>query len=156
MLESILGPDVIKQITAKLAALICVILAWIGLIMVMMNAMVGRPVDIVRADGSIDTVIRIWIHHAILWPMLIGFFCAGAALVVGGKKTKVILSCILFLLALWVMMSTIRGWVHGPTFQGMGLGEAFVPITYQVGIIGGFLGVLGGMVGILGAGKYMS
>jgi hypothetical protein len=156
MLESMLGPEVMKKIIAKLAALICVILAWIGMIMVMMTAIVGKPVDIIRADGSVDTVIRVAINHAHLWPMLIGFFCAGAALVIGGKKTKVNLSYILLLVSLWVLVNTVMQWIPGPSLVGSGLGEAVGPLMAPVGAIGGFLGFLGGAVGILGAGKYLN
>jgi hypothetical protein len=157
MLESMLGPDVMKKIIAKLAALICVILGWIGLIMVMMTAIVGLQVDLVDANGSyVETVTRVGLHHAHLWPMLIGFFCAGAALVMGGKKTKINLSYILLLVSFWVMLNTIVGFVEGPTLAGAGLAEAVVPLMSPVAAIGGFLGILGGLVGILGAGKYMS
>lgn len=152
MIESMLGPDVMKKIMAKLAALICVILGWTGLIMVMMSAFVGKSVDL----DSGGTKMEVMIHHAHLWPMLIGFFCAGAALVAGGKKTKINLSYILFLVAFWVMINSIMGFVDGPTLAGAGLAEAIVPLMSPVGAIGGFLGILGGIVGILGAGKYAS
>jgi hypothetical protein len=88
--------------------------------------------------------------------MLIGFFCAGAALVMGGKKTKINLSYVLLLVSFWVMLNTIVGFVAGPTLEGAGLAEAVVPLMSPVAAIGGFLGILGGLVGILGAGKYMS
>jgi hypothetical protein len=151
VLESMLGPDVMKKIMAKLAALICVILAWIGTIMVMMTAFVAKSSDIVG-----DNTIIVMINHAHLWPMLIGFFCAGAALVVGGKKTKINLSYVVFVVSLWIMLNTIMGWVPGPTLEGAGLAEAVVPLMAPVAVIGGFLGILGGAVGIMGAGKYMS
>jgi len=146
-----LGPDVMKKIMAKLAALICVILAWIGTIMVMMTAFVAKSSDIVG-----DDTIIVMINHAHLWPMLIGFFCAGAALIAGGKKTKINLSYIVFVVSLWIMLNTIMGWVPGPTLEGAGLAEAVVPLMAPVAAIGGFLGILGGAVGIMGAGKYMS
>ena len=152
MLESMLGPDVMKKIMAKLAALICVILAWIGTIMVMMTSFVGKTIDL---DGGGTTSI-VMINHAHLWPMLIGFFCAGAALVAGGKKTKINLSYVVFLASLWVMLNTIMGWVAGPTLVDAGLAEAVVPLMSPVAAIGGFLGILGGIVGFMGAGKYMS
>ena len=151
MLESMLGPEVMKKIMAKLAALICVILAWIGTIMVMMTAFVAKSSDIVG-----DDTIIVMINHAHLWPMLIGFFCAGAALIAGGKKTKINLSYIVFVVSLWIMLNTIMGWVPGPTLEGAGLAEAVVPLMAPVAAIGGFLGILGGAVGIMGAGKYMS
>ena len=151
MLESMLGPEVMKKIMAKLAALICVILAWIGTIMVMMTAFVAKSSDIVG-----DDTIIVMINHAHLWPMLIGFFCAGAALIAGGKKTKINLSYIVFVVSLWIMLNTIMGWVPGPTLEGAGLAEAVVPLMAPVAAIGGFLGILGGAVGITGAGKYMS
>jgi hypothetical protein len=151
VLESMLGPDVMKKIMAKLAALICVILAWIGTIMVMMTAFVAKSSDIVG-----DNTIIVMINHAHLWPMLIGFFCAGAALVAGGKKTKINLSYVVFVVSLWIMLNTIMGWVPGPTLEGAGLAEAVVPLMAPVAVIGGFLGILGGAVGIMGAGKYMS
>jgi len=151
VLESMLGPEVMKKIMAKLAALICVILAWIATIMVMMTAFVAKSSDIVG-----DDTIIVMINHAHLWPMLIGFFCAGAALVAGGKKTKINLSYVVFVVSLWVMLNTIMGWVPGPTLEGAGLAEAVVPLMAPVAAIGGFLGILGGAVGIMGAGKYMS
>jgi len=151
VLESMLGPEVMKKIMAKLAALICVILAWIGTIMVMMTAFVAKSSDIVG-----DDTIIVMINHAHLWPMLIGFFCAGAALIAGGKKTKINLSYIVFVVSLWIMLNTIMGWVPGPTLEGAGLAEAVVPLMAPVAAIGGFLGILGGAVGIMGAGKYMS
>ena len=151
MLESMLGPDVMKKIMAKLAALICVILAWIGTIMVMMTAFVAKSSDIVG-----DDTIIVMINHAHLWPMLIGFFCAGAALIAGGKKTRINLSYVVFVVSLWIMLNTIMGWVPGPTLEGAGLAEAVVPLMAPVAAIGGFLGILGGAVGIMGAGKYMS
>jgi hypothetical protein len=151
VLESMLGPEVMKKIMAKLAALICVILAWIGTIMVMMTAFVAKSSDIVG-----DDTIIVMINHAHLWPMLVGFFCAGAALVAGGKKTKINLSYVVFLVSLWIMLNTIMGWVPGPTLEGAGLAEAVVPLMAPVAAIGGFLGILGGAVGIMGAGKYMS
>ena len=150
VLESMLGPEVMKKIMAKSAALICTILAWIGLIMVMMTAFVAKIVDL--PDGSTTTVVMI--HHAHLWPMLVGFFCGAAALVVGGKRTKIILSYILLLVSFWVMLNTIMGFVEGPTLEGAGLAEAVVPLMSPVAAIGGFLGFLGGVVGILGASKY--
>jgi len=156
MLESMLGPEVMKKIMAKLAALICVILAWIGMIMVMMTAIVGKPVDLIREDGSLDTVISVGLHHANLWPMMIGFVCAGAALVAGGKKTKINLSYILLVVSIWVMVNTILQLAPGPSLVGSGLGEAVGPLMAPVAAIGGFLGILGGAVGLLGAGKYAS
>ena len=150
MLESMISPDVMKKIMAKMAALICVILAWIGLIMVMMTAFVAKTVDL--DDGSMKTIVMI--NHAHLWPILIGFFCAGAALVAGGKKTKINLSYVLVLVSFWVMLNSIVNVVAGPTLAGAGLAEAVVPLMSPVAAIGGFLGILGGIVGILGAGKY--
>jgi len=150
VLESMLGPEVMKKIMAKLAALICVILAWIGTIMVMMTAFVAKSSDIVG-----DDTIIVMINHAHLWPMLIGFFCAGAALIAGGKKTKINLSYIVFVVSLWIMLNTIMGWVPGPTLEGAGLAEAVVPLMAPVAAIGGFLGILGGAVGIMGASKYV-
>ena len=152
MLESMLGPDVMKKIMAKLAALICVILAWIGVIMVMMTALVAKTIDL--DDGGTKTIVMI--NHAHLWPMLIGFFCAGAALVAGGKKTKINLSYILFVVSFWIMLNSIMNFVAGPTLAGAGLAEAVVPLMSPVAAIGGFLGILGGAVGIMGAGKYAS
>jgi hypothetical protein len=150
VLESMLGPDVMKKIMAKVAALICTILAWIGLIMVMMTAFVAKTVDL---EGG-DTKTIVMINHAHLWPMLVGFFCAAAALVVHGKKTKINLSYVLFLVSFWVMLNTIVGFIDGPTLAGAGLAEAVVPLMSPVAAIGGFLGILGGVVGIMGAGKY--
>ena len=147
MLESMLGPEVMKKIMAKLSALICVILAWIGTIMVMMTSFVGKTID-----GTDKTIVMV--NHAHLWPMLIGFFCAASALVVGGKKTKINLSYVLFLVSLWVMLNTIMGFVDGPKLTDAGLAEAVVPLMSPVAAIGGFLGILGGIVGIMGAGKY--
>lgn len=147
-----LGPEVMKKIMAKMASLICVILAWIGLIMVMMTAFVAKTVDL--DDGGTSTIVMI--NHAHLWPMLIGFFCAGAAMVAGGKKTKINLSYVLFLVSFWVMLNTIVGFIEGPTLAGAGLAEAVVPLMSPVAAIGGFLGILGGVVGIMGAGKYAS
>ena len=152
MLESMLGPEVMKKIMAKLAALICIICAWIGTIMVMMTAFVAKTVDL-DSGGTTNIVM---INHAHLWPMLIGFFCAGAALVAGGKKTRINLSYIVFVVSLWIMLNTIMGWVPGPTLEGAGLAEAVVPLMAPVAAIGGFLGILGGIVGFMGAGKYMS
>ena len=145
-----LGPEVMRKIMAKLSALICVILAWIGAIMVMMTSFIGKTIDL--SDGGTTNIVMV--NHAHLWPMLIGFFCAASTLVVGGKKTKINLSYILFVVSLWVMLNTIMGWVPGPTLAGAGLAEAVVPLMSPVAAIGGFLGILGGVVGILGAGKY--
>ncbi|MFA5374858.1 MAG: hypothetical protein WC455_03775 [Dehalococcoidia bacterium] len=157
MLESMLGPEVMKKIMAKSAALISVILGWIGLIMVMMTAFVGMQVDKLDANGVyVETVTRVGIHHAALWPMLIGFFCVAAALVVGGKKTKINLSYVLFLVSLWVMVNAIMQIAPGPSLAGMGLAEGVAPLMVGVSAIGGFLGILGGVVGIMGAGKYAS
>jgi hypothetical protein len=118
--------------------------------MVMMTAFVAKTVDL--DDGSMKTIVMI--NHAHLWPMLIGFFCAGAALVIGGKKTKINLSYILFIVSFWVMLNSIVNFVAGPTLAGAGLAEAVVPLMSPVAAIGGFLGILGGIVGIMGAGKY--
>jgi len=96
----------------------------------------------------------VMIHHAHLWPMLIGFFCGAAALGVGGKKAKIYLSYILLLVSLWVILNAVLGFVEGPTLEGTGLAEAVVPLMSPVAIIGGFLGFLGGVVGILGASRY--
>jgi hypothetical protein len=157
MLESMLGPEVMKKIMAKSAALICVILGWIGLIMVMMTSFVGMQVDKLDANGSfVETVTRVGIHHAHLWPMLIGFFCGAAALVAGGKKTKINLSYVLLLVSLWVMVNSVLQVVPGPSLAGAGLAEGVAPLMVSVGAIGGFLGFLGGVVGIMGAAKYAS
>jgi hypothetical protein len=154
MLESMLGPEVMKKIMAKLASLICVIVAWIGLIMVMMTAFVAKTVDLDSSGLNTKTVVMI--NHAHIWPMLIGFFCAAAALVAGGKKTKIILSYVLLLVSFWVMLNSIVGFIQGPTLAGAGLAEAVVPLMSPVAAIGGFLGILGGIVGVLGASKYAS
>lgn len=157
MLESIIGPDVMKKIMAKLSALIAVILGWIGLIMVMMTALVGKQVDILNENGTVkETVTRVGVFHAHLWPMLIGFFCVAAALVVGGKKTKINLSYVLLLVSLWVMVNSIIQKVAGPSLVGGGLIEGVAPLMVSVAAIGGFLGILGGIVGIAGAAKYSS
>ena len=148
MLESMLGPEVMKKIMAKLAALICVILAWIGTIMVMMTSFVSTK------DAN-DNWTIVQIYHAQLWPMLIGFFCAGATLVMGGKKTKINLSYILLLVSFWVMLNTFMKFAAGPSLTNAGMGEAIVPLMAPVAAIGSFLGILGGAVGIMGAGKYM-
>jgi hypothetical protein len=148
MLESMLGPEVMNKIMAKSAALICVILGWIGLIMVMMTSFVSTK-DI----NDNWTIVQI--YHAQLWPMLIGFFCAGAALIMGGKKTKINLSYILLLTSFWVMLNTFMKFATGPSLTNAGMGEAIVPLMAPVAAIGSFLGILGGVVGIMGAGKYM-
>ena len=151
MLESLIGPDMMKKIMAKLAALVCVILAWIGLLMVMMTSLISA--DILNDQGN-KVGQHLLIAHAQLWPMLAAFFCAGAALVLGGRKTKINLSYITFIAAFWVMLNAIFGWVLPP--EGSGMGEMIGPIMSSVTAIGGFLALLGGIVGILGAGKYMS
>lgn len=148
MLESMLGPDVMNKIMAKLAALVCTILAWIGLIMVMMTAFVAKPGEM-PGDPTV-----VMIHHAHLWPMLIAFFCGSAGLVIGNKWAKAYLSLFLMFLSFWVMLDTIMGYVEGPTLEGAGLAEAVVPLMAPVAAIGGFLGFLGGVVGILGALKF--
>ena len=148
MLESMLGPEVMNKIMAKLSALICVILGWIGLIMVMMTSFVSTK------DAN-DNWTVVQIYHAQLWPMLIGFFCAGAALVMGGKKTKINLSYLLLLTSFWVMLNTFMKFSPGPSLTNAGMGEAIVPMMAPVAAIGAFLGILGGAVGIMGAGKYM-
>jgi hypothetical protein len=151
MLESLIGPDMIKKIMAKAASLICVILAWIGLIMVMMTSLISADI---KDDQDHVVGQHLLIAHAQFWPMLAAFACAGAALVVGGKKTKINLSYITFLAPLWVMLNAIFGWVLPPA--GSGMGEMIGPLMASVTAIGGFLALLGGVVGILGAGKYLS
>lgn len=155
MIESILGPDVLKKLMAKLSSLLCAILAWIGLVMVMMNSFYSSFIDLNETDFV--TIVRI--NHPILWPMLIGFFCAAIALILGDRKIKIVLSCMLFLLSLWVMVSTIMGWlpVWPPICPGLGLSGSppllcMIPLT----IVGGCLGVMGGLVGYLGAYRYLS
>ena len=152
MLESMIGPDVIKKIMAKVSALICVILAWIGLLMVMMTSLISA--DILDSNTGAKVGQHLLIAHAQFWPILGAFFCAGAALVMGGRKMKINLSYIVFIAALWVMLNAIFGWVLPP--EGSGMGEMIGPIMSSVTAIGGFLALLGGIVGILGAGKYSS
>jgi hypothetical protein len=147
MLESMLGPEVMDKIMAKLASLICVICGWIGLIMVMMTSFVST-------QDSLGNWTIIQIYHAHLWPMLIGFFCAGAALVYGRKKAKINLCYVLFLVSFWVMLDTFMKFAPSPSLEQVGMGEAIVPMMAPVGAIGGFLGLLGSAVGIMGAGKY--
>ena len=151
MLESLIGPDMMKKIMAKVAALICVILAWIGLIMVMMTSLIS--VDILNDQGN-KVGSHLLIAHAQFWPMLLGFLCAGTALVAGGRKTKINLSYIVFIASLWVMINAIMGWVLPPV--GSGMGEMIGPIMGSVTSVGAFIAILGGIVGILGAGKYLS
>ena len=152
MLESMIGPDVIKKIMAKLSSLICVILAWIGLIMVMMTSLISA--EILDSDTGVKTGSHLLIAHAQFWPMLAAFFCAGAALVMGGRKMKINLSYIVFLAALWVMLNAVFGWLLPP--EGSGMGEMIGPIMTSLTAVGAFMAVLGGLVGILGAGKYLS
>ncbi|MEA1958488.1 MAG: hypothetical protein U9N44_02280 [Chloroflexota bacterium] len=134
MLASMFDEETTKKVMSKLAVLVTVVCAWIGLVMVMITSL--KPVN-----------------HVALWPMLLGFSCAGAALVTGGKKTKVNLSYILFLASLWVMLNAVMGWVAPPASEGMG--ELVAPMMAPVSAVGGFLGVLGGLVGIMGSAKYM-
>ena len=151
MLESLIGPDVMKKIMAKAAALISVILAWIGLMMIMMTVFV--TVDVI--DPVIGkTGTRMAIYHAQFWPMLLAFACAAAALVAGGRKTKVNLAWIIFAASLWVMLNAIFAWVKGPEASGMG--ELVGPLMKPIQVVAGFMGVLGGAVELGGAGKYMS
>jgi hypothetical protein len=135
MIESMFGPEVIKKIMAKVSALICTILGWIGLIMIMITSL--KPVN-----------------HVALWPMLLGFFCGAAALVTGGKKTKINLSYVLFLTSLWVLINSVVGIVAPPPSEGMG--ELIAPMMAPISAVGGFMGFLGGLVGIMGAAKYSS
>ena len=150
MLESLIGPDVMKKLMAKSASLISVILAWIGLIMVMMTAFI--PVDVLNSEGA-KTGTKLLVFHVHFWPMFVGFACAGAALIVGGVKTKINLGYVTFIASLWIMMNAIMGWVQPP--EGSGMGELVGPMMKPVQVVGGFMGVLGGLVGIGGAGKYL-
>jgi len=146
-----LGPEVMNKIMAKMSALICTILAWIGLIMVMMTAFVAKIDDL--PDGSTNTIVMI--HHAHLWPMLFAFFCAGGALVMGGKKMKINLSYVVLIVGFWVLLNTILQKVTGPSLVGTGLGEALGPLMTPVGTMAGFFAFMGGACGILGVGKFM-
>lgn len=155
MLEPFLCPDATKRIMANLSSLVCAILAWIGLTMVMINSFYSTFIDL--DEKGFATIVRI--NHPILWPMLIGFFCAGVALILGDRKIKLVLSCMLCLLSLWVMVSTIMGWlpVWPPICPGLGLSGSppllcMIPLT----IVGGCLGVMGGLAGFLGAYRYLS
>jgi hypothetical protein len=155
MLESLIGPDIMKKIMAKSAALISVILAWIGLIMLMMTVFISVKI---LNDAGETTGTRLVIFHAMFWPMFAAFACAGAALVVGGMKTKVNLGYITFIASLWVMMNAIMGWVQPPVVPSenvAGMGDLVAPMMLPIQAVGGFMGVLGGLVGIGGAGKYL-
>ncbi len=154
MLESMIGPDMVKKIMAKAAALISVILAWIGLMMVMMTVFVG--VDDLNAAGE-KVGAHMVLFHAQFWPMLAAFACVGAALMAGGKKTKINLSYVTLLAALWVMLNAIAGWVQAPSPPNVsGMGDLIGPLMKPIQAVGGFMGVLAGVVGIGGAGKYLS
>ena len=155
MLESMLPPETSNKIIAKLALLIQVILTFVALVMGMMTWIVGKPVDLPQADGTILTVIRVAFHHAHLWPMLFAFFCAGGALVMGGKKMKINLSYVVLIVGFWVLLNTILQKVTGPSLVGTGLGEALGPLMTPVGTMAGFFAFMGGACGILGVGKFM-
>ncbi len=148
MLESLLPPDVMKKIVSKLAALISVVLAFIGLMMVMMTAFVAFQT---KDDGGNITRIYVIIFHAHFWPMLLAFACAGAGLVVSKSGVRKILAYIVFLSSLWVMMNAIMGWVRGPISEDMG--QLIGPLMMPLQAVGGFMGVLGGIVGMAGAFK---
>ena len=152
MLESLIGPDMMKKIMAKAAALISVILAWIGLMMIMMTVFVGVEALDPQTGASLGT--KMVLFHVQFWPMLVAFACAAAGLVAGGRKTKVNLGWITFVLSLWVMLNAACGFVKGPVASGMG--ELVGPLMTPIQIVGGFMGVLAGAVGLGGAGKYMS
>ena len=157
MLESLIGPDMMKKIMAKAAALICVILAWIGLVMILMTTLI--TVNILDNTGA-TVGNKLMVFHAQLWPMVVAFACAGAALVVGGMKTKVNLGYITFGASLWVMLNAIFGWVQSPAIslpseQLAGAGSMIGPVMQPIQAVGAFMGVLGGLVGIGGAGKYL-
>jgi len=151
-----IGPDVMKKIMAKSAVLICIILGWIGMIMVLMTAIVGNTRDVQNPDGSIDTFVKISINHANLWPILFGFFCAGAAMVMGSKMVKISLCGVLFITSFWVLVNTLTQAVGFPSIAGLqGLAQGVAPLMAPTGAIGGFLGFLGGGIGMLGVAKYM-
>jgi hypothetical protein len=152
MLESMIGPDMIKKMMAKASSLISVILAWIGLIMVMMTSFISA--DIIDSNTGKTVGQHLLIAHAQFWPMFVAFACAGAALVVGGKKTKINLAWITFVAPLWVMLNAIFGWVLPPA--GSGMGEMIGPLMASITAVGAFMAVLGGLCGLLGVGKYLS
>lgn len=145
MLESLIGPDMMKKIISKLAALIAVILAWIGLMMIMMTVFI--PIDVFNA-ADVKTGSKLLVFHAHFWPMLLAFCCAAAGLVISKRGVKMILYYVVIIASLWVMLNVIMGWVQPPS--GTGMGDMVGPLMKPLQVVGAFMGTLGGLVGFLG------
>ncbi len=143
MLESMLGPETMKKMMATLTGLVFAILAFIGMILIMI--------------ASVNPIF-----HAHFWPALVIVGCAGGWLMVKGKCLKIGLSGIAMLVSLWVLINTICGFAAPP---GAGLGalisgaaglpEFIQPILLMFAGTGALLAVFGSVVGIWGAMRYV-
>ena len=132
MVESMLGPDTMKKMIAKMLGLVFTILAFVGMLMIVFTSITPT-------------------FHAHLWPALLSVGFAGAWLTAKGKGTKMRLAGIAFLAALWILLNSIMGWVEPAA--GSALAAFLTPSKMALSATGAFLIVFGSLAGILGAKK---
>ncbi|TEU03048.1 MAG: hypothetical protein E3J24_04765 [Dehalococcoidia bacterium] len=132
MVESMIGPDTVKKMIAKMLGLVFTILAFVGMLMIVFTSIAPT-------------------FHAHLWPALLSVGCSGAWLTAKGKGTKMRLAGIAFLAALWILLNSIMGWVE--PVAGSALAAFLTPSKMALSAMGALLIVFGSLIGILGAMK---
>lgn len=132
MVESMIGPDTMKKMLAKMLGVVFVILAFVGMLMIVYT--------------SINPTF-----HAHLWPALLSVGFAVAWLTAKGKGAKMGLAVIAFLAALWILLNSIMGWV-GPA-EGSILAMFLTPSKMAFSATGALLIVSGSLAGIWAAKK---
>ena len=132
MVESMIGPDTMKKMIAKMLGLVFTILAFVGMLMIVFTSIAPT-------------------FHAHLWPALLSVGFAGAWLTAKGKGTKMRLAGIAFLAALWILLNSIMGWVE--PVAGSALAAFLTPSKMALSAMGALLIVFGSLAGILGAMK---
>jgi len=132
MVESMIGPDTMKKMLAKMLGVVFGMLTFMGMILVVIT--------------SISPTF-----HAHLWPVLLSVGCSGAWLTAKGKGTKMGLAGIAFLAGLWILLNSIMGWVEPAA--GSALAEFMTPVMLALSAMGALLIVFGSLIGILGAMK---
>ncbi|GAG31797.1 unnamed protein product [marine sediment metagenome] len=132
MVESMIGPDTMKKLMAKMLGLVFTILAFVGMLMIVFTSIAPT-------------------FHAHLWPALLSVGFAGAWLTAKGKGTKMRLAGIAFLAGLWILLNSIMGWVE-PAAGSAGA-EFMTPVMLALSAMGALLVVFGSLIGILGAMK---
>ena len=142
MLESMLGPDMMRKMWGGLIGLVVSILAFVGMSVILISSI--NP-----------------IFHPHFWAAIALAVSGGLALPIKNTILKTILCVIALAAGLWVLLNVLGGFIEPPVkdlpdFIGgrATLPEFSSPVMLMLAGLGGIYGTFAGLIGIFGALKY--